>query len=636
MVSSLAPSTAAAAARMEAMDAPGAEASGATASRVAVGDLLAAVNGESLLDPWLTPTDAIRRITLTARPLTLTFRHLPDTPYRRRWLRQQLQMAADDLADEAGGRFALPWIVDPRVAASGLRAAAAALRMPTWRSRAGTGGGAAVSSSRRGSGATGTSVEGVAGAASTELASKGAAQDWHAVPPLTDGDRPSRLRSSTGQDGGDLLTMSPAAAGSRAAAAGAGVSTPSRLARRASVGAGVPPRAVPNSAGSTLGARPGLPGYQAATLPAAISLRRGRANTSDAAAAAAAASAIASAANTRPTSQRRGRNRSRGSTGGGPGVLGLDVSSTREGERLVATAADIGLTLGALPSDSAAAVDGLVAPQSAASSSHSASGVGSLPPGGEVARDVDQAGSDGYRALPGEPADFGDSPRGGTPLIDGAGSAGAAWRDLSFEAMVFVRDQGSAVSAATSISRAHLALRNVAMDPIAGLLFQGGLIGPTALGANARAGEATQGGGGGGSGEHTGGYGSLPDGNALSSGQRSRVGTGYGFTAGSHQGGGTSTNGDDGGGAGTAGGHPLAQFAMRVVEAAGSRPWAVVDRMLDTIDRLRDEQEPSGEGSSNSTAAASGTTARFGLARGRGATLASEGTPLLSDSHPGV
>jgi hypothetical protein len=61
--------------------------------RVRVGDLLVAVNGESLLDRWLTHTDAIRRITLTTRPLRLTFCRLKACEHRRRWMKKELMRA---------------------------------------------------------------------------------------------------------------------------------------------------------------------------------------------------------------------------------------------------------------------------------------------------------------------------------------------------------------------------------------------------------------------------------------------------------------------------------------------------------------------------------------------------------------
>lgn len=65
-----------------------------TEDAISIGDLLTYVNDESVLDPWVTVTDVIRRIVLAPRPVRLTFRRIPDTLHRRKWLRKRIPLHA--------------------------------------------------------------------------------------------------------------------------------------------------------------------------------------------------------------------------------------------------------------------------------------------------------------------------------------------------------------------------------------------------------------------------------------------------------------------------------------------------------------------------------------------------------------
>jgi magnesium transporter len=78
------------------------------------GDLLVEVNGESLLDRWISHTDAIKRITHMARPLRLGFRVL--TPAQRRRV----------LGDKTGGLDTVPEAAVPATPPRGAHEASAA------------------------------------------------------------------------------------------------------------------------------------------------------------------------------------------------------------------------------------------------------------------------------------------------------------------------------------------------------------------------------------------------------------------------------------------------------------------------------------------------------------------------------
>jgi uncharacterized membrane protein len=73
--------------------------------KIAIGDMLENVDGESLLNRWLTHADAIRRISLNKRPLILAFRRIPQELRRTSWCELSEH---DQITIARSGMFSLP------------------------------------------------------------------------------------------------------------------------------------------------------------------------------------------------------------------------------------------------------------------------------------------------------------------------------------------------------------------------------------------------------------------------------------------------------------------------------------------------------------------------------------------------
>jgi hypothetical protein len=253
----------------------------------------------------------------------------------------------------------------------------------------------------------------------------------------------------------------------------------------------------------------------------------------------------------------RSSGRSRGHTAGSTAALDdvLQVTSARDGLQLAAQSQAIGLLIEAAGGGGAgggsSSASGRQTADEGGEGDAAAAGTG-LPPSAAVAA-VGAAGSRPHSpsaarlggALPNIASSSaeGDSESDAASVRSGDGGGGDGGEGGSassggsdggeggnYEAVIYVSGEGAAVTAADAIKQAHLQLRNISMDPIAGLLFQGGLIGPSAL---------------------------------------------------------ERASGGDGSGVGSS--HPLAALQLRLMPTQTVRPrlWNPVDRFFDAIDVLQ-------------------------------------------------